>query len=130
MSKPTVDLVIDAYVRLRDEKELLAKKQAEEMKPIVEKMMKLENWLQAALQAAGVESFKTARGTAFKQTNVSTSVKDWTATLNWIKEHDEWSLLTAAVSKTAIRDLKENTGEIPPGVEYREEIVTRVRRPS
>lgn len=128
--KPMVDDVVAAYIQLRDAKELLAKKQADEMKPLVERMKKIEGWLQAALIATGVDSFKTERGTAFIQTNVSTTVRDWTATLDWIKANNEWSLLTAAVSKTAIKDYKEQYHDVPPGVDYREEVVVRVRRPT
>jgi hypothetical protein len=127
--KPTIDKVIAAYIKIRDSKDLLAKRHAVEMAPLNEQLERLEGWLQASLQAAGVESYKTAQGTAFLQQNDSVTVRDWTALLEWIRKNDEWSMLTASVSKLAVRDMLEQTKELPPGVSYRKEVVTRVRRP-
>lgn len=123
-----VDEVVAAYVKLRDIKEAKKRKHSEELAPINEKMQVIESWLQNHLQVEGVDSMKTKAGTAFLQTSSSATVKDWGATLDFVKQNDEWSFLEARVNKTAVKDFIASTGEVPPGVKYEETIVTRVRR--
>lgn len=123
-----VDAIVKGYIALRDKKTELKRKQQEEMAPLNEAMNKLEAWLQRELQRQGVQNFKTEEGTAFLQTDTRCTVKDWEACLNYILENEEYGLLEARVSKTAIRDVLENTGELVPGVSLTEETVCRVRR--
>lgn len=124
-----VDDAIAAYIKLRDKKAEMAERHKEEMGPISEGMTKLENWLHRQMLNTGVDSFKAdGVGTAFLQTMSSVTVKDWTAALNSIREEEEWSLLEARVSKSAVKDYLENKGHLPPGVELSEAMVVRVRR--
>lgn len=123
-----VDEIVAAYIKLRDMKDATSRRHKEELAPINEKMGKLEAWLQKHLQSEGVDSMKTKAGTAFLQSNSSATVKDWPATLEWVKDNDEWSFLEARVNKTAVKDYMESTGDIPPGVDFKTTIVTRVRR--
>ena len=123
-----VDDVVAAYIKLRDKKTALERKHKEELAPIKENMEKVENWLQRRLLEEGVQSFKTSQGTAFLQSSTSATVRDWDSTFAWIQANDEWSMLEARVNKTAVKDFVEANGEAPPGVEYSEHLVTRVRR--
>lgn len=123
-----VDAVVAAYIKLRDSKEQLARKHKDELAPITEQMARLESWLQKHLLDAGVESMKTRAGTAFLQTATSATVRDWAATLDWIKDRDEWSFLEARVNKSAVKDYMESTGDVPPGIDFKSNVVTRVRR--
>ena len=123
-----IDSVVRAYVALRDKKAEIKRRQQEEMAPLTEQMNKLEAWLQRELQRQGVKNFKTDEGTAFLQTETRCSVKDWDACLQYILDNEEYALLEARVSKTAIRDILENTGELVPGVSLTEETVCSVRR--
>ena len=123
-----VDQAVAAYIKLRDMKTEITRRQKEELEPINDKMDKLEAWLQRHLLASGVESMRTEEGTAFLQTSSSVTVKDWNAALDFVKSRDEWSFLEAKFNKTAVKDFMNSTGEVPPGVEYKEFIVTRVRR--
>lgn len=123
-----VDDVVGAYVKLRDLKTSMERKHKEELEPIKKNMEKLENWLQGQLLAVGADSFKTTQGTAYFQTASSATVKEWGVTLPWIQSNDEWSFLEARVNKTAVKDYIESTGNVPPGVDYTETIVVRVRR--
>jgi hypothetical protein len=122
------DDVVAAYIKLRDIKGNIERKHKEELKPINDNMHKLENWLASKLQEQGAESFKTKHGTAFFQTASSATVKDWAETLKFVQSKNEWSFLEARVNKTAVRDYIESTGNVPPGVDYRETVVVRVRR--
>lgn len=125
---PKVDDVVRAYVILRDRKEELARKHKDEMKPLTTQMETCEAWLQKHLLDTGQTSAQTAEGTAFLHHATSATVRDWPATLKWIKDNDEWSFLDSRVNKTAVKSYLEDKGEAPPGVNYSETVVTRIRR--
>ena len=128
MGTPTVDQVVKGYIKLRDKKNDMKKDQVEELRPINEKMALLEGWLQRDLMSRGVESQKTAEGTAFLSTTSAAVVKDRDAFLEFVKENEMWDLLENRVSKTVVRDHLEDTGEVIPGVNYQETKVVRIRR--
>ena len=128
MGTPTVDEVVKGYITLRDRKNKMKKDQAEDLRPITEKMVLLENWLLRDLQTRGVESQKTKEGTAFVSTVATATVKDRDALFNFIKEKNMYDLLENRVSKTVVADYLEDTGEVVPGVNYQQTQVVRIRR--
>jgi hypothetical protein len=128
MAIPTVDEVVKGYIKLRDKKMSMKKEQAEELAPISEKMVLLENWLLRDLQTRKVQSQKTAEGTAFISTMAAATVKDRDAFFDFVKKEGMWDLLENRVSKTVVRDYLEDTGNVVPGVNYQETQVVRIRR--
>jgi len=128
MSAPTVEDVVRGYVKLRDQKNAMKKTQAEELRPINEKMTLLENWLMRDMQTRKVESEKTKEGTAYLSTISSCSVKDRDAMLDFIKKHEMWDLFENRISKSVVKDYLEDNGELIPGVSLEETRVVRIRR--
>lgn len=124
----TLDQVIAAYVKLRQQRDALKKKQSEEMAPINDAMFKLSVWLQKQLQESGQTSAKTAAGTAFLQTDTSVTVNDWDATIAFIQEHQLWSMLERRVSKSVVQDYIESQKAVPPGLEIKSEVSCHVRK--
>jgi hypothetical protein len=55
-------------------------------------------------------------------------VADPEAFMKHVIENEEWSLLEKRVAKGAVEQYKEANGDIPPGVNYREERVVNIRR--
>ena len=123
-----IDEVIKGYVGLRDQLDARVKEQKLEIAPLREKMDKIEAWLQNQLQSQGLKNFKGESGTAFLKEVTSATVKDWDATLEFIRSQERWELLEHRVSKTVVQDYADTTGEIPPGVELKRETVVQVRR--
>ena len=123
-----VDDVIQAYIKLRDDTDALEKRHKEELKPLRDKMSKCELWLQNQLQLAGLQSFKSDKGTAFFQEVQTVSVPGWEDTKKFIQEKDMWDLLDRRVSKSAVLDYIETYGEVPPGVNVVRTKLVRVRR--
>lgn len=128
MGHPTVDEVVKGYIKLRDRKNSMKKDHTDELRPINDKMMLLENWLLRDLQTRKVESQKTAEGTAFISTVAVATVKDRGALFEFVKKNEMWDLLENRVSKSVVRDYLEETGEVIPGVNYQETQVVRIRR--
>lgn len=123
-----IDDVIKGYVKMRDALDARVAEQKAELVPMRENMRKVEAWLQNQLQTQGLKNFKGASGTAFLKEVTSATVQDWDATLEFIRTNERWELLERRVSKTVVEDYAESTGEIPPGVELKREIVVQVRR--
>lgn len=125
----SVDRVIEGYLTLRNQKEELAKQQKEAMAPINERMEKLEAYLHMQLQTSGLSSFVAKGvGTAYHETKTDAAVKDWDATLEWIKQTGAYEFLEKRVSKTVVKEYMEAHGEVPPGISVTSEVVVRVRK--
>ncbi|MBW2451233.1 MAG: hypothetical protein JRF07_02640 [Deltaproteobacteria bacterium] len=122
------DDVVRAYVSLRDHKNEMKKRHSEELRPLNEKMAKIEGWLQRDLLARGVQSEKTASGTAYLSKVATATVKDRDAWLEFVKEKGMWDLIENRVSKSVVSDYLEETGDIIPGVNYEVTQVVRIRR--
>lgn len=124
----TVDQVLAAYLLLRKRKEELKKEQADAMAPINDQMNKCLIWVQQQMQQQGLTNFKGPSGIAFLQTDTTVSVKDWDATLEWIKTTDNWSVLEKRVSKSIVQDYIEAHNETPPGLHVSTEIAAHIRK--
>lgn len=110
--------IIGKYIAIRDW--LAARQEAfdAEMKPYLEAQTALSGAMQLQLIEAKEESVRTESGTAYLSTTLHARVKDREALMNFIRESDEFDLLTAAVAKDALKVyLEEHQQALPPGVE-------------
>lgn len=120
--------VVETYVKLRDKKsELKADYDAKKLK-IDEALTQIENKLLEAFNNTGMESVKTAMGTAYVSEQTSATVADREAFMKHVLENDGMGLLEVRCSKTAVAQYMEETQELPPGVNWRSERVINVRR--
>lgn len=127
MSMTTAEIV-EKYVALRDRKAEMEKAHKAKKAQIDAALVKIENFLLKRMDAAGEESIRTTAGTAFKSTKVFTGVADWDSVLEFVRENDRFDMLTKAVSKDAVVAYREANDDIPPGVNWREEVTISVRR--
>lgn len=129
MSAPSAGAVIEAYLKLRTQKDEVKERHKDELAPINLKMEKLEAFMLNVLNASKVDSmaFKGV-GTMFKQLITSVTVEEWDATLAWIRDKDAWEFLEHRVSKTVVQEYSEATGDIPPGIKVAQETEVRVRK--
>jgi hypothetical protein len=120
---------VSLYIKLRDRKAEIKAQMDEAIKPIQEKMDKLEVKLLEAFQATGVDSVKTEFGTAYTSVRTTASIADRDAFMEFVKAHSEWSLLEIRAAKLAVEQFRAaNDNELPPGINIREERVVNVRR--
>jgi multidrug efflux pump subunit AcrB len=125
-----IEDLIDRYVKLRDRKAVMKAEYEASIAKIDEAMTKVENYILGHLNTNGIDSVGSPAGTAFKQTMTSATVRDWDELLPYIKSHEAWNLLDHRVNKTAVVEFKEANNDLPPGVNWREETVVRIRRAS
>ena len=129
MAEPTVGDVVEAYITLRNRKEIIEADTKEIVVGIKEKMLKLEAWIQAKSDETGVKSFKTDHGTAFLTTSDYASVANWDAVLAFVKENEAWDMLTRGVNKRSVREYIDANKTVPDGVNFGTRIGVSVRRP-
>jgi hypothetical protein len=125
-----IDEVINRYIQLRDRKAELKKEFDNSVADIDAGIERLENYLLGHFQKTGQTSAGTQMGTAYLAPQTSATVADWETTLSWIKQNDAWHFLERKVNKTAVVEFRSANDDLPPGVNWREENVVRVRRSS
>lgn len=136
----TVEELVSAYVKIRDKKAELKAQFMEQQRPYDEALRKIEVEMLDKLRTAGVESMKTAAGTAYKSIRSSVVVADRAAFLDFIVEGateairngadatSAFDYLDIKANKTAVEDHLSQTNELPPGVDIRREEVVGFRR--
>lgn len=114
-----VDRLVEAYVACRDHLAGERKKFKDIEKDHKSTLSTIENAIMELADQQGVESFKTASGTAFKTKKDFVSVENWPAALDHMIANDLTHLLTKSVGKAAAKEyMDEHGGALPPGLKY------------
>lgn len=122
--------LVALYIECREEKASLKAEYDAKVTPVDEKMAKIEAKLLEVMDQTGMESVKTDAGTAYKSTRTTVSVADRDAFMEFIKDGDHWSMMEVRAAKTAVEQYKAANDELPPGLNWRAEVVVNIRRPS
>lgn len=122
------DEIIAKYIELRDKKKVLKDAYEGSVAKIDQALEKIERHLMVQMQANGLKSMPTAAGTAYLQPRTAATVADWDILLGFIQANEHWTLLERRVNKTAVEEYKAAKEDLPPGINWREEIVCNVRR--
>lgn len=120
--------IVEKYIKLRDKKAELTAEHKAKIAKIDEALAVAEGVLLSEFQKAGMESVRTESGTAYKTVRTQAGVADWDAVLDFIKANDLWSMLERRVSKQAVEQYREANNDLPPGINWREEVTINVRR--
>ena len=120
--------LVAKYIEMRDKKYELKHQYEFKAAQLDEVLGKIEAKLLQVFDSAGMDSVKTEFGTAYASTRSMASVADKETFMNFIKENEEWSLMEVRAAKLAIEQYKDANGDLPPGVNYREERVVNIRR--
>ncbi len=124
----TVEELVQNYIALRDKKAQMKAAYELEVGKVTAVMDKVEARLLELFQQIGVDSVKTAAGTAYTSTRVSATVADWDTFLTHVKNNGAWELLERRCSKAAVEQFRAANDDIPPGVNWSEERVVNIRR--
>lgn len=120
--------VVTKYIQLRDKKAQIKAEYDVKVAKIDEVMDKVEGKLIEYFQDTGLESIRTDAGTAYKTTRTSATVADWDAFLAHVVDTENYHLLEHRASKKAVEEYKQVNEDLPPGVNWREEIVVNIKR--
>ena len=124
----TTGELVDAYIKLRDKRDAIKKEHAEALKPYNDALYKLEVHFQQVMDKQGLENLKSESGVAYKSVQSSVTVADWDVFRDYVLEHEAFHLLEKRASKTAVEEVVEETGELPPGLNLSRTIKVNVRR--
>jgi hypothetical protein len=120
---------VGLYVKLRDQKAKLKADYQELAAPVQQKMDKLEAKLLEVFNTTGMDSIKTEFGTAYTSTRTTASVADRDVFMDYVKAHEEWSLMEIRASASAIKQFQEaSDGDLPPGINLTVERTVNIRR--
>ena len=128
-AKPKIpaDKLIAVYIKMRDAKAELAKKDA----AISEQMSMIESELLEICKATGQEGGRTPYGTFTRSVKTRYDTNDWQSMYSFIKEHNVLELLEQRVSQLNMKTfLKDNPGLLPPGLNSFSKYSITVRRPT
>lgn len=124
------DELVDKYIKLRDLKAKLKAEFEEKIAPLEAAMEKVEAVLLGAFDQMGVESARTANGTAYISMKTSASVADRDAYFAWVLANPEERMIfvEARANKTAVEHYKDTNQELPPGVNWSATRTVNIRR--
>ena len=120
--------LIEQYIALRDKKAELSTAFKEKIAGLDNALNALEVILLEKLNELGMDSARGSTGTVYKSKRTSATVADWDYTLSYIQKNGLWNMLERRVSKQAVEQYKEEHGDLPPGINWREEITVNIRR--
>ena len=120
--------LVEKYIRIRDRKVKLKAEYEGKVAELDSVLAKIEAVLLKTFQDTGMDSVKTAAGTAYRSTRSQASIADWDAFLSHVRQNDAFELLERRCSKTAVEQYRAANDDIPPGVNWREEQVVNIRR--
>lgn len=126
----TVDKRIAQYIATRTAIQKANEVHEANIKPLTDLQNMLTGWLQTFLEQSGVESVKTADGTAYSTTRYSASLADPEAFMKFVKSTDNFDLLDRKANVTACRDYCTENGTLPPGVNLSAIKTVGVRKPT
>jgi hypothetical protein len=125
---PTISDLVKDYRDERDNLALKRKQYKEEEARAKGRMAEIAMQLRELSDQLGCKSFATEHGTAYRVENESFRVGNWDEVLDYIKATDNWQMLEKRIAKLATKEIFDDTGIMPPGVEYEKEIDFVVRK--
>lgn len=126
----SIDAAVQWYVEDRDHLSAYMKRANAHETLMKERMAKISMWLREKADELGIDSFKTQHGTAYRNVKTSYRMGDWTSFIDWVQRTNNFQCLEKRVAKLATKEVHDDTGEVPPGIEYVAEVEFNVRRPT
>lgn len=121
--------LVEGYITLRDKKAEIKARHEQELAPIQAMLDKIEVHILQHMQEHGVESCRTPVGTAYMSTRTSATCADWDLYRQFCQQQeDPFMFMERRVNKTAIDEYVAVHKDLPPGVNFRSEVVVNVRR--
>lgn len=126
----SIDDAINTFVATRDDLDRERKAYNKYEARAKSYMGRIQNYIKDKADDLGVDSFKTKSGTAYRSVKTGYRVGTWDDFIEWVKASGNFQCLEKRAAKNAVKEIHDDTGEIPPGLEYHQEIEFDVRRPS
>jgi len=127
MTDVPVDRLVRAYIKIRDARSELEKKDTK----LEEQQKLIQGRLLDICKETGVESLRTEFGTVTRRSTKNYWTSDWGSLYEFIKKNDAFPLLQRRISNAAMDTfLEENPDLHPPGLNVDAAYTVSVRRKS
>ncbi len=123
-----IEELVEKYVALRDKKAQIKAKYDAEVAKVEDVLTRVEGALLKHFETVGVESVSTKAGTAYKSTRNSATIADWDSFLEFVKGEEAYNFLERRCNKAAVEEFRAANDDLPPGVNWRSEVVVNIRR--
>ena len=127
-----VDDLFKTYIGLRDQLATDRKGYKSREERMKSQMLTIGGILLTRCDQLGVESLSASTGTGYKskKERLRVATGGWDELTAWVKETGNFQVLQRRVSPDAVREVRDDTGELPPGVESTPDISFVVRSPT
>jgi hypothetical protein len=132
MENMNLETLVEAYLAIRSEREVLLQKYDEEDKKLKEEMAALEQAMLVICNATNADSIKTSQGTVMRKMNERFYCTDWDNFRKFVMEAQAIELLEKRIHQGNFKEfMAENEGDgLPPGVNVMREFGITVRKPA
>ncbi len=120
--------LVAAYVRIRDTRNDLKKKFDEQDAELKSKLDAIEQELLNLAKEHGMDSIKTAHGTASRQVMTRYWAPDWDSFTKFLDENGSYDLLERRIHQGNFKQFLEDNPDVKPPVNADSRYVIRVRR--
>lgn len=108
---------VRVIVKIRDARAEQKKKWEAADAVLKEQQEKIETVLLTHMNGSGIDSFKTAAGTAYKTVKLIPQGADWAVFYEWVKKHDAFDFIFKRIKADMVKDyMEQHNGKVPPGV--------------
>lgn len=124
------DSIVGNYVKIRDRRALRKAAFDAEDADDKAKQERMEAEMLRRFNERGAESIRTTHGTAYKSTRTSATVADKDTYITWILQDpvERVNFLDVRANKTTVQQYKGEHNDLPPGLNWREELTVGFRR--
>jgi len=129
LNEMKVDELIKTYIDLRNQMGTDRKCYKQREARMKLQMSVVSMHLRNKGDLAGVDSFKTPQGTAYRKTSEKFKIQDWAATSQYVLQTGYIHILQKRVSPNAVKEVRDLEG-LPPGIEVTTEVEFAVRSPT
>jgi hypothetical protein len=125
---PTNDELVDLYVRLRDEADVIKGRHQEELRTHNELMNKISGELDSRMAKTGSKSIGTDSGTASRIITQTAVCNDWGAFEAWFWAERRLDLFPRKLNIAPFTQMLDEGQPLPPGVRLEQSARVQVRR--
>lgn len=127
-ASPQIDQIITGVLNLRDQIDLLDAQHKATTKPLKEAVEALEIQLLQICNSTGQTQLGCESGIAFLKTQSFVSMNEWDEFIQWAIANGRIDMLKKDVSKNAVAEFVDATGNPPPGIKWDTKRVIQIRR--
>jgi hypothetical protein len=132
MSSVNTEELVEAYIALRTERDLLLREYEAKDEVLKEQMSKLEAALLDVCNTINADSIKTSHGTVMRKLNERFFCQDWDNFYNFVLSNEAPHLLERRIHQSNFREfLNSHVADgLPPGINVMREYGVSVRKAS